>query len=173
MHLVNKCYTLLLEVASCKHAHLIPILYSGCSTVQQHPHCTELTAPCCFHHRRTTRDLHRVQQCQWNTYSDSWKGRKQHVMAIGYVKINQYTLYLCWWLAASCNCSWSSSDLAWYSRLTCIHGEGERTRVTFLCGRASTDVSNQSQLRSTNTLQHRQSPVQWQKPSHTCVYIHS
>ena len=43
-------------------------------------------------------------------------------------------LYLCWGLAASCSCSWSSSDLAWYSRLTCIHGEGERTRVTSLCG---------------------------------------
>ena len=63
-------------------------------------------------------------------------------MAIGHVKVSQYTLYLCWWLAASCSCSWSSSDLAWYSRLTGIHGEGEKTRVSSLCGRASTDVSN-------------------------------
>ena len=47
-------------------------------------------------------------------------------MAIGHVKVNQYTLYLCWWLAAPCSCSWSSSDLDWYSRLTCIHGERER-----------------------------------------------
>ena len=48
------------------------------------------------------------------------------------------------------HCIWSSSDLAWYSRLTCIHGERERTRVTSLCGRASTDVSNQSQLAVTH-----------------------
>ena len=76
-------------------------------------------------------------------------------MAIGHVEVNQYTLYLCWWLAASCSCSWSSGDLAWYNRLTCIHGEGERARVYPLCGRASTDVSNQSQLALThsNTLQ--------------------
>ena len=71
-------------------------------------------------------------------------------MAIGHVKVNQYTLYLCWWLAASYSCSWSSSDLAWYSRLTCIHGERERTRVASLCGRASTDVRNQSQLALTH-----------------------
>ena len=51
-------------------------------------------------------------------------------MAIGRVKVNQYTLYLCWLWAASCSCSWSSSDLAWYNRLTCIHEEGERARVT-------------------------------------------
>ena len=72
-------------------------------------------------------------------------------MAIGHVKVNQYTLYLCWWLAASCSCSWSSSDLVWYSRLACIHGrERERTRVISLCGRASTDESNQSQLALTH-----------------------
>ena len=47
---------------------------------------------------------------------------------------NTSTLYLCWWLAASCTCRWSSSDLAWYSRLTCIHGEGEGARVTSRCG---------------------------------------
>ena len=75
-------------------------------------------------------------------------------MAIGHVKVNQYTLYLCWWLAASCSCSWSSSDLVRYSRLTCIHGERERARVTYLYGVASTDVSSQSQLALThcNTL---------------------
>ena len=80
-------------------------------------------------------------------------------MAMGHVKVNQYTLYLCWWLAASCSCSWSSSDLARYSRQTCIHGEGERTRVTSLCGRASTDVS-QPITTSTNTLQHSVDRVQ-------------
>ena len=53
-----------------------------------------------------------------------------------------HTPYLCWWLFAWC--SWSSRDLVWYSRLTCIHGEEERARVTSLCGSASKDVTNQS-----------------------------
>ena len=84
-------------------------------------------------------------------------------MAIGHVKVNQYTLYLCWWLAASCSCSWSSSDLAWYSRLTCIHGEGEREDKGDLSVWQGLYRCKQPITTSTNTLQHSVDSVQWQQ----------
>ena len=74
------------------------------------------------------------------------------------VKVNQYIIpYLCSWLAASCIHSWSSSNLVWYCRLACIHGEGKRARVTSMCVSASTDV--QSQVALTTAALCRQSPV--------------
>ena len=45
--------------------HLILIFNSGCSSIQQLSHCRDLTESCCFHHRRTTSNLHSVQQSQW------------------------------------------------------------------------------------------------------------
>ena len=84
-------------------------------------------------------------------------------MAIGHVKVNQYTLYLCWWLAASCSCSWSSSDLARYSRLTCIHGEGEREGKGDLSVWQSLYRCKQPITTSTNTLQHSVDSLRWQQ----------